>query len=459
MASMAIIGTERCGKTVLVTTLAMRFQSPDERGIFIEPVSRKTKTYVDRSWSRLNNCDWPDTTAPGELNELSWRMHAGDGVSCDVRLVDCAGHDLRALFADEQINERDKLPDALQKVADYCRTADIVLFVANLSDFLSEENADRLIANQWAVKFGMDQVRHNCRQRHCCLLFTQVDLYDQLRQECEDWVGVAKKYLPNVYAAHLHDATVPVFPVAAVADTTEKQSGGDRRVVPRVGFTSRGFEPLVEWLATAVRDVSKRRAAEEAEQRRVEQEKQRAAAAEKERQRRQAASDKLEVERKLRRERLVRLCLDVGPWGAAAAILVYFLALYPCLGVGRWIQPLIEERKEVRDLIEVATYAEVPNYVTKTEPDWIFWTRETVVQDGTRLELQKTEFLPPEEAPKPDGKFVRHKGVKHMEKVENKVVGVRNMWFWSFVLPLFLAISSGLALSSYLWGRRVQAGA
>ncbi len=39
MPSIAIIGTEACGKTVFVTTLAKRLTMPGNQGVFIEPLS------------------------------------------------------------------------------------------------------------------------------------------------------------------------------------------------------------------------------------------------------------------------------------------------------------------------------------------------------------------------------------------------------------------------------------
>ena len=111
MPSIAVIGTDACGKTVFISTLVKRFTIPDGHGVFVEPLNRKTTSYVERVWSKLSQCDWPPFTGQGELNDLEWCFHAGKDVKSDVRLVDCAGHDLRVLFADEQVDQLDTLPE------------------------------------------------------------------------------------------------------------------------------------------------------------------------------------------------------------------------------------------------------------------------------------------------------------------------------------------------------------
>jgi hypothetical protein len=251
-----IIGTEGSGKTVLVTTLAKRLSTIDARGVFLNPQGVKTLKYVEGVWHTLQSGDWPPSTPPGELFELKWKFQIVGELECDVRLVDAAGQDLRLLFGDEQILSEESLPGNLQILAEYCRAADIILYLINLKDFIGQGHPEQRTANEAAMKAAMDYLGGDGRLRRVCLILTQMDLYRDLARERGGWLELAAEAIPYVFGAHIRIHQIVVLPVSAVAVTQVivDQDGTPRRV-PVAGFCSEGFDDLVTWLTTQVRSV------------------------------------------------------------------------------------------------------------------------------------------------------------------------------------------------------------
>lgn len=256
--TIAIIGMEGAGKTVLTATLAKRLSSIDSRGMFLNPQGVKTLKYVERVWQTLQSGDWPPSTPPGELFELSWKLQIVGEMECNVRLVDAAGQDLRLLFGDEQIHAMDSLPAHLHSLAEYCRSAEIMLFLINLRDLVGEGNAEQKIANEAAIKSAMDYLSKSVRPHRLCLVLTQTDLYKALAEEKGGWLELISVSAPYVFGAHLRSHHVGVFPISAVVDTkVVVDTEGSVRRVPVAGFRSEGLDELINWLADQVKGVKK----------------------------------------------------------------------------------------------------------------------------------------------------------------------------------------------------------
>lgn len=461
MPSIAIIGTEACGKTVFVTTLAKRFMTPDEQGVFIEPRTRATAKYIDRVWRMLSDCDWPPANHQGELNELHWRFHASPEMSCDIRIIDCAGHDLRVLFSDEQVDNVESLPKPLQKVANYCRTADIVLFTVNINNFVEPDDHEQQLADEWAIKYAMDFLKKDNHGNHCCLLFTQADRYKHLEEEHGNWDRIAEKFLPHVHAAHLSNGKTPIFPVAAVANTTQKLIRNRPNLVPDINFRSEGLEPVVQWIAESTRFVLSRQAKEkEAEavqlrQKRLQEEQ----AKRQEEQRQQAKDRELELEQQqAERERESKERWRRYSYAMPIAFGVFVLAMllfYPTMwAVGRYFYPLTEVTDgmtQEQQFETVDVYEDQPIWVTESiyekikVPGWIWssWkhekTGERVVQKGTKKVKIGTKQVP-------TGQVIT------VKKTMINVVGIQpKAWFWVYIFPLLL--SAIAACAAFIWKR------
>jgi hypothetical protein len=258
--SIAIIGTEGSGKTVLTTVLAKHLSRIDSRGIFLNPQGVATLRYVERVWQTLQDGDWPPSTNPGELFELRWKLEMVGELESPVRLIDAAGQDLRVLFGEEKVNDRN-LPESLRNLADYCRSADIILFLINLKDFEGQADPRRRTDNEAAIKSAMDYLSSDGRRRFC-IVFTQADLYEGIVQQRGGWLAVAREVIPYISGAYLQSVRNPkyrrvlLFPVSAVNKTriAVDEHGVPRRV-PDPPFGSAGLDAVVEWMTTQVREI------------------------------------------------------------------------------------------------------------------------------------------------------------------------------------------------------------
>jgi len=254
--TLAIIGMEGSGKTVLATTLAKKLSKMTSHGVFLNPQDTKTLKYVEQVWQTLLSGDWPPSTPPGTMFELHWKLQGTKELECNVRLIDPAGQDLRMLFGDDQIQSVDSLPKHLQALAAYCRSADIIMFLINLRDFVGQGDPALRIANEAAIKAAMDYLGENVRPRRFCLVLTQADLYRNLAEQHGGWHELAKNAIPYVFASHVQHHKVAVCPVSAVADTqvVTDQDGSPRRV-PAQGFRCEGLDDLFKWFTTQVKEV------------------------------------------------------------------------------------------------------------------------------------------------------------------------------------------------------------
>jgi hypothetical protein len=255
------VGTEGCGKTVFITTLAKRLGTYDPvQRTFLVPTSTQTQKYVEQNWRRLagDPPDWPLSTPQGTSFDLQWTCKAAGLPKFDLRIVDMAGHDLRLVFSDDSPAAQEQLPAALLPLVEYCRDADIVMFMVNLKDFVGEGDPDARINNDVAMCAAMRHLMS--RGKRCCLIFTQADQYEPYVAANGGWMEVARKEMHNIYGTFLAEDTVPVFPVACVADTQmARDEDGQFRPKPKSGFRSTGMQEIFDWMQGTVEELTKER--------------------------------------------------------------------------------------------------------------------------------------------------------------------------------------------------------
>ena len=200
--SVAIIGTEGAGKTVLTTVLARRFRSMDAQGIYLEPQDGATLQYVERVWATLNDYDWPPSTLPANCSTCggNWRPKAG--FACSMSACRRRGARLRYLFGNEQAGT-EGLPKHLQLLTDYCQSADIVIYLVNLKDFAGEADPQKRVANESAIKSAVDYLNRlgTGHSKHMCLVFTQIDQYREIEQQYGGSWRQVGRFLPYVFSA------------------------------------------------------------------------------------------------------------------------------------------------------------------------------------------------------------------------------------------------------------------
>jgi hypothetical protein len=234
--AIAFVGLLGSGKTTLAATLANRLVSPDPRGVYLSPIDHRTMVTVQQTWLQLQAREWPASTLQGSYAELRWKLNVSKTRSCEMRMVDVAGQDLYEIFSEDRALSPEKIAESQKAVLEYCRSADIVLLLINLGDFIGEGDRGIAMRNEAAMKSALDFLRTCSRHKRI-----------------EGWSAILAKSMPFFFHSHLQDGSIPVLPVAAVFDTEiimDPESGPRR--VPAPNFRSAGLDVLIQWLSDQV---------------------------------------------------------------------------------------------------------------------------------------------------------------------------------------------------------------
>ena len=272
--TIAIVGLEASGKTVLMTALARKLAQTSSRGYFLDPIGNRTIKYIEKNWAILQSGEWPASTPPGEMFKLKWNFHVQNGKSaCEtasLQMIDAAGQDMRQLFSDESVLEQ--LPEHFRPLVQYMQNASILLVVLNIKDYIGEGDTTRKIENQAALKYALDVLQKS--NRRAALIFTQMDQYSEFIDSRGGLENFCREELPYIYNAYVSSQKNPLIGVAAVNRTEVREmSDGTFQRVPAPGFDSDGLEQIGDWLAARVLELCQQeKAKEKAEKIRLEQE-------------------------------------------------------------------------------------------------------------------------------------------------------------------------------------------
>ncbi|HOG49742.1 MAG TPA: DUF4339 domain-containing protein [Lentisphaeria bacterium] len=267
--SLALVGTQGCGKTVFATVLANRLSRTDaatdaEYPITLTPVNNNTLHFQGKNWDLLQSEQWPPATQPGKFKRLQWNAELADGRPFRLTLQDMAGHDLRTIFsscaglnddsssAASQTLAQVSLSTEAQKAIDFCSQADIILFLLNLDDFFNLETdrpAPLRSHNEVILAEMFRQLR--CQGRRCCLLLTQIDRYALQTS----WSDIGRRAFPFLWQQFIATGDVPFCPLAAVAAVKPATTEKPPVAVPVPGFHSIGLRDFSVWLEKTAADL------------------------------------------------------------------------------------------------------------------------------------------------------------------------------------------------------------
>lgn len=244
------------GKTVLVTTLAMKMAQMSLDDIFLAPYGdnrRQTLRYTQGNWQILNNGQWPPSTPAGELIELQWELSTKNSQAI-VQFLDCAGQDIRSLFGDERFDSA-SLSEDLKRVYDTVNSANVLIFLVNMKDLLATlDMTDEIL--------DLDQMFHALKQRNdiprrIAVAFSQFDKYKpQVDQQFNgDFLEYVRHYLPYLYGLYKRFHNFEMIPVAAVNDTQDVLEDGVVKQYPVPFFSSYNLETLIHWIADRVEEL------------------------------------------------------------------------------------------------------------------------------------------------------------------------------------------------------------
>lgn len=255
----AIVGMTGAGKTVLISTLAMKMSQMADKGVFLTPTGenrRQTLKYVQQNWSTLNSGQWPPSTPAGELIHLQWELLT-DKNTAAVRFSDCAGQDIRSLFSQERFDSSGLSPD-LKDLYRYFKRAHIVLFLVNMEDILGYSPSavtDNVI--------NLDQMISVLTQptkfpRRCAVVLSQ---YDKYKPEVDrlyhgDILEYLRINLPLLHGQYVLNKSFDIIPVAAVEQTETIIENGQVKKIPAPEFTSYNLQTLISWIANNVDEIT-----------------------------------------------------------------------------------------------------------------------------------------------------------------------------------------------------------
>ncbi len=254
----AIVGMAGSGKTVLVSTLAMKMSQMADRGVFLSPIGDnrlKTLQYIQQNWKMLNRGEWPPSTPAGEIVQLQWELSTENNVAA-VRFADCAGQDVKTIF-DQNTFSSLTLPKDLREVFEYLNRSNVILFLVNMEDILGQSDKQSLknVLNVDQMIYVLNQPTNIPRK--CAVVLSQ---YDKYKPEVDQKYGgdvleYLRVNLPQLHGQYVRNKSFEIIPVAAVEQTQTVVENGTVKKVPAPEFTSYNLETLIRWIAAAVDEL------------------------------------------------------------------------------------------------------------------------------------------------------------------------------------------------------------
>ena len=253
----AIVGMTGSGKTVLISTLAMKMAQMALENIFMAPFGdnrRQTLRYTQSNWKMLNEGRWPPSTPAGELIELQWELTTQNNQAL-VQFLDCAGQDIRSLFQTDNFNPN-YLSGDLKKVYENISSANILIFLVNMKDLLATPDYVNELMD-------LDQMFHTLNQRSdiprkMAVALSQFDKYKpEVDQQFNgDFLEYIRHYIPLLHGQYIRNRNFEIIPVAAVSDTRDVIENGEVRQYPVPEFSSYNLETLIHWIADSVEELA-----------------------------------------------------------------------------------------------------------------------------------------------------------------------------------------------------------
>ena len=245
MRKISIVGVEGSGKTVLLSAIGDKYESPDVSGVFMAPENARAFGFVKLHMEAMRNGQWPAATTTN--SNLDWTIYQKIDKQkteiCNLSLLDFAGELYRLSFGEHTEEEIGTWANEMAVLKDHIAESDLLIVIINLSDIINASPADpRARETMWLSKSVIDYATRNGRNKDVAIVLSQADIYKNEINACGGNVGVVQKYLPHI--GHLYD-DLPIFAVSAINKTVPDDNG---IAVPAKGFESEGIDELMEWI-------------------------------------------------------------------------------------------------------------------------------------------------------------------------------------------------------------------
>ena len=243
MSGIILLGGPGSGKTVFLTVFS-HIYSNKKNGFQLTSNSKDAHRFCKRNWEVLESGNWPPPTPPGTLAHLEWELSTPKK-NIELHAFDYPGEVYKKLFGAEKLSrinpESIKNEEAL--LLKKMNSSDIFLVLVSLGDLINKSPNDSA-DTEWEFSNCIDYINKKIPNHHCAVLFTKVDLYEGVYNQCgKSWKNVAEKYIPHIAKKY---PDISYFPVAAVSNTVAGNIPNVR--LPAKDFTPLGFDPLMNWI-------------------------------------------------------------------------------------------------------------------------------------------------------------------------------------------------------------------
>lgn len=235
MSKILIIGTEKVGKTTLLSALAHKYSVRKPNDYFIDAKTIETAVFKNY-WSIIaEKHEWLPPTLPGSGTHLKWKLHLRDDParSVDMTCIDLAGENYQRIFVGDENPE------------DLLMSADAIVILVNLSSLLDECNEIKKTENEWVIKNCLDKLPNGIP---ACIVLSQIDRYKSYFTNDIDEGKLIEKFLPQTYGAYdkyISTDSLPIYCVSAVNKTRAIEDlDGFYIEKPAEGFESDGLEKI-----------------------------------------------------------------------------------------------------------------------------------------------------------------------------------------------------------------------
>jgi hypothetical protein len=214
----------------------------------IEPKDIATQRYVSAITHGLTSQAWPAKT--DAVMMLEWELRAPGAAPIEFAWLDTPGKAVREIFSDDADSE--SLSVTHPRLATAILSADIVLIMLNLADFVAEPDAERRDTSELVIKFLLNRLAQQQNQPHIAFVVGQAGLYPLLADQLGA-KGIVQRYLPIVTRAAGILGRCSFLSVSSVQQTEIKvDAEGNATRLPSPAFESEGIDALAKWVIDRV---------------------------------------------------------------------------------------------------------------------------------------------------------------------------------------------------------------
>ena len=268
MRKVAIVGVEGSGKTVLMSVMGDKYESPDINGVFLQPMNRETYSYYTKETAKLRDGKWPLATESIVL-ELDWMLMRQSSSDAhqeklgQISFLDFGGEVYRIAFADKSQQELNAIEEQRRNAAERLRAhvqdADVLIVLINLSDIINgKQGEDRTIEMNWLSQAILSYAYEKAGKTNVALVFTQTDLYAPTIEKCGGLRGTLAACMRTVNSRYGN--RLSLFSVSAVKSVPSRDGTGAQ--VPIPDFKPQGLEQLIGWIVEGIDEERNRREAD-----------------------------------------------------------------------------------------------------------------------------------------------------------------------------------------------------